>query len=215
MELGRRDGRMGGSNPAVFPWRSTMAQALVQLGERERAASLLEEEVELAKRFGIASAVGVALHGLALVRDGRVIDGLEEATSTLEGSPARLAFARALTDLGAALRRVGRTSEAREKLRGATDVAHRSGAWVLERRAHAELLAAGARPRRPEIVGPEALTPSERRVALMASEGSSNRDIAEALFVTRRTVEIHLTHAYDKLGVESRQGLAAALNAAR
>jgi DNA-binding CsgD family transcriptional regulator len=148
-----------------------MAQALLQLGERERAASLVEEEV------GLAS-----------------------------GS---------LTDLGAALRRVGRTSEARDKLRLAVDLAHRSGAWVLERRAHAELVAAGARPRRREIVGPEALTPSERRVALMASESASNRDIAEALFVTRRTVEIHLTHAYDKLGVESRQGLAVALNVVR
>jgi DNA-binding CsgD family transcriptional regulator len=215
MELGRRDDRMGGSNPAIFPWRSSLAQALLQLGERERAASLVEEEVELAKRFGIASAVGVALHGLALVRDGRGVAGLEEATSVLEGSPARLAFARALTDLGAALRRVGRSSEARDKLRLAMDLAHRSGAWVLERRAHAELVAAGARPRRPEIVGPLALTPSERRVALMASEGTSNRDIAEALFVTRRTVEIHLTHAYDKLGVESRQGLAEALQVVR
>jgi DNA-binding CsgD family transcriptional regulator len=213
-ELGRRDDRMGGSNPAVWPWRSNAAGALLQLGDRARALRLVEEEVELAQRFAVPSAVGIALHRRALIQGGRRGHrGLEEASAILEESPARLAFARSLTDLGAALRRTGRTSEARDKLRRAMDLAHRCGAYVLERRAHAELVAAGARPRRSEILGPAALTPSERRVALMASAGTSNRDIAEALFVTLRTVEIHLTHAYGKLGIDSRRSLAAVLDA--
>jgi DNA-binding NarL/FixJ family response regulator len=59
--------------------------------------------------------------------------------------------------------------------------------------------------------GADALTASERRVARMAAEGMTNREIAQALFVTMRTVEVHLTHAYQKLGISSREKLPAAL----
>jgi DNA-binding CsgD family transcriptional regulator len=72
-------------------------------------------------------------------------------------------------------------------------------------------VAAGARPRRAALEGPDALTPSERRVARLAVEGLSNREIAQTLFVTTRTVELHLTHAYAKLGVRSRGDLPEAL----
>jgi DNA-binding CsgD family transcriptional regulator len=76
---------------------------------------------------------------------------------------------------------------------------------------HAELLAAGARPRRPQFSGPEALTASERRVADLAAEGLGNREIAQTLFVTIKTVENHLARAYQKLGIRSRDALPEAL----
>ena len=76
-----------------------------------------------------------------------------------------------------------------------------------------ELRAAGARPRRPRGRGVGALSPQERGVASMATEGLSNREIAEALFLTRRTVEMHLTGAYRKLGVAGRGELTEALGA--
>jgi DNA-binding CsgD family transcriptional regulator len=81
----------------------------------------------------------------------------------------------------------------------------------LGARAREELLATGARPRRAVRTGADALTPSELRVARMAADGMTNRAIAQALFVTTRTVETHLTHAYEKLGIASRDGLGPAL----
>ncbi len=78
-----------------------------------------------------------------------------------------------------------------------------------------ELRAAGSRPRRPAVRGLDSLSAQERRVATMATEGLSNREIAEALFLTRRTVEMHLTGAYRKLDVAGRAELPAALGAPR
>lgn len=70
---------------------------------------------------------------------------------------------------------------------------------------------AGARPRRVALTGLDALTPSERRVSEMAARGMTNKEIAQALFVTLRTVEMHLSSAYRKLEIHSRRGLAEAL----
>jgi DNA-binding NarL/FixJ family response regulator len=129
----------------------------------------------------------------------------------VEDSPARYERARSLTELGAALRRAGHRRDARGPLRQALDAAHRCGAITLARRARQELLAAGARPRRTALTGLDSLTASQRRVAQLAAEGLANREIAQALFVTLRTVEMHLTHAYQKLGIGSREALPAAL----
>jgi DNA-binding NarL/FixJ family response regulator len=126
---------------------------------------------------------------------------------TLEGSQAELERARALTDLGAALRRAGNRSEAQDTLRLALDLAHRCGALSTAERARAELTAAGARPRRAALTGFDALTASERRVAELACEGLTNREIAQALFVTVKTVEWHLGNTYGKLGIASRREL--------
>jgi DNA-binding CsgD family transcriptional regulator len=130
----------------------------------------------------------------------------------LARSGAALEHSRALVDFGSALRRAGRRTEARVPLREGLELAIRCGAERLAERARDELLATGAHPRRDRLSGPEALTPSERRVARMAAEGRSNPEIAQALFLTRRTVETHLTHAYRKLGIGSREELAAALD---
>jgi DNA-binding CsgD family transcriptional regulator len=129
----------------------------------------------------------------------------------LRDSSARLEQAKALVALGAALRRTGSRAEAREPLREALDLAERCGALALAERAREELRATGARPRRSILRGVDALTASELRTARMAAEGHSNREIAQALFVTIRTVEMHLTHAYQKLEISSRTELPNAL----
>ncbi|MET0686586.1 MAG: helix-turn-helix transcriptional regulator, partial [Solirubrobacteraceae bacterium] len=74
-----------------------------------------------------------------------------------------------------------------------------------------ELYAAGARPRTDALSGAAALTASERRVATLAAGGETNRDIAQTLYVTPKTVEVHLSNAYRKLGIRSRRELATAL----
>jgi DNA-binding CsgD family transcriptional regulator len=122
-------------------------------------------------------------------------------------------LARARTDLGAVLRRLGRRSEACEQLRTGLDLAHRLGGIAVAERARAELTIAGARPRRSARRGRDALTPSELRIVQLAVDGRTNREIAESLFLTLRTVETHLTNAYAKLGITSRRDLATALDA--
>jgi DNA-binding CsgD family transcriptional regulator len=93
------------------------------------------------------------------------------------------------------------------------DLAHRCGATAVVGRAHDELVLAGARPRRPAISGLDALTPSELRIAEMAADGMTNKEIAQSLFVTLRTVEMHLHNAYRKLGISSRRALSVARGA--
>ena len=129
----------------------------------------------------------------------------------LSDSPALLERARSLTELGAALRRANRRKEARELLADGLELGERCSATVLAERARAELVATGARPRRAVRSGEAALTPSERRVAQLAAAGHTNRDIAQALFVTPKTIEVHLSHAYQKLGIRSRSQLPGAL----
>jgi DNA-binding CsgD family transcriptional regulator len=199
-------------NPGRSPWRAGAALALLSLGEREEAIRIALEEVELAKRFQLPRELGIALRSAGLAEGGdRGVELLAEAVKVLEGSPAQLERARALADLGAALRRGGHRSDARAPLRRALELAHRCGATALAERAHAELLATGARPRRAVLSGLEALTASERRVAEMAAEGLTNREIAQALFVTEKTIEWHLGQAYRKLEIGSRTELAGAL----
>ena len=129
----------------------------------------------------------------------------------LEPSQARLEHARALVELGSAMRRANRRSEAREPLRRGLELATACGASPLAERAETELLASGARPRRIALSGVDSLTPSERRVAQMAAEGGTNREIAQALFVTQKTVEVHLSSVYRKLDIASRSQLSKAL----
>jgi DNA-binding NarL/FixJ family response regulator len=125
----------------------------------------------------------------------------------------RLELAHSLTELGAALRRAGTSTAAREPLRRALDIADRCGATPLAARARDEALAAGARPRRPRTTGVHALTPSELRVARLAAQSLSNRDIAQALFITSKTVSDHLSSTYRKLNITSRDQLASAMTA--
>ncbi|HEX2031807.1 MAG TPA: AAA family ATPase [Actinomycetota bacterium] len=194
--------------PAVVPWRSLTAVALATRGAPEEARQLVAEELALARAFGAPRPIGIALRAQGLVERGEEgLALLRESVSALEGSGADLEHARSLTDLGAALRRANRRSEAREPLRRGAEMAFRCGATALFERAQAELKATGARPRRVVLHGVDSLTASERRVAAMASGGMTNREIAQALFVSVKTVEKHLGQAYAKLGVSSRAEL--------
>lgn len=204
--------RLQSPSPTTAPWRSDAALAHLALGEEREARALAGEEVALAQAFGGSRTFGIALRAAGLAEGGRRgIELLRQAVDVLERSAARLEHARAMADLGAALRRAGQRADSREILRAALDLAHRCGAPVLAERARTELIAAGGRPRRPVLTGLDSLTPSERRVAQLAAADLSNREIAQQLFVTTRTVEGHLTHTYQKLAISSREQLAGAL----
>jgi DNA-binding CsgD family transcriptional regulator len=204
---------LGLRNPILCSWRSTLAIALHGRAP-EDADRLVAEELDAAHAVGLPRAQGMALRAAGLVKGGD--DGIEllrGAASTLERSPSRLEHARALTDLGAALRRSGRRAEARAPLASGLDLARACGAQRLAERAEQELRASGARPRSVPRSGLDALTPSELRVCRMASNGMSNPEIAQALFVTRGTVESQLHASYEKLGIHSRRELTSRLPA--
>ena len=213
--LGESLAAHGYSNPAFsYPsWRSMAAQAHFALGHVNEALVLAQEEVAQARAWGAPRTLGRALRVLGSIQERE--EGLEqirESVELLEHSSARLEHGYALADLGGALRRANRRADAREILRRALEIARSCGATLLAERAHEELVAAGARPRRLVFMGVDALTPSERRIAEMAADGLSNRAIAQALFVTPRTIEMHLTNAFRKLEISGRTQLPRALN---
>ena len=209
---GRRADEFGMRNPAVFAWRSQAALALLGLGRNEEARRYAAEELELSRRWGAPRSLGRSLVASGLAEGGP--DGialLREAVAVLKPSQARLEHARALVELGAALRRANQRSESREPLRDGIELATLCGAAPLAERAETELLATGARPRRIGLSGVESLTPSERRVARLAADGSTNREIAQGLFVSPKTVEVHLSSVFRKLDIRSRSQLTKAL----
>lgn len=194
--------------PGFWPWGSKAALALNQLGRHEPAGALVEEELRAARAFGTLRPVGMALHVQALLARGAArISGLEQACEVLEASPARLEHARVCVDLGVALVRGARHAVGTARLEEGLRRASACGATALAARARAELVAAGVTPRRAALEGVAALTISERRVAQLAAEGYTNREIAQALFVTGKTVETHLARAFRKLAVTSRRQL--------
>ena len=204
--------RLGIQNPALSAWRSLMALALLSLGRRDEALASAHEELALSRRWGSPWVLGESLIATALVEgEAEGLALLREAAEVLESSQARLVRARALVELGSALRRANRRAEAREPLARGRELAAACGASPLAARAETELLATGARPRRIALSGVDSLTPSERRVAEMAAGRRTNREIARALFVTPKTVEVHLTSVYRKLDIGSRQELSRAL----
>jgi DNA-binding CsgD family transcriptional regulator len=198
----------GGENPAMLAWRSAAAVSLAELGRHEEARSLAADEVRRAQSFGAPRAIGIALRAQALVGPpAERSEGFAAALEVLASSPARLEYARVLVDLGATLRAAGQRTAAREPLCDGLALSARCGATAVERRARSELAAIGVRPRRTDRSGADSLTPSERRVVELAARGSTNREIAQALFVTEKTVETHLGRAFRKLDVSSRRQL--------
>lgn len=208
-EVGKR---LGQDSPSWLPWRSCAALASLALGDRDRASELATAELALARAFGAPRTLGIALYAAGLISQGPAGEQLlREAITLFDRGGATLDRARAMCDLGAQLRRSGRRADSRDLLREALDIAHRAGAAPLAARAETELRATGARPRRAVLTGADALTASERRIAELAAAGLTNRQIAQALFITARTVEGHLTSIFRKLGIESRDQLPAAL----
>ncbi|MCO5327763.1 MAG: LuxR C-terminal-related transcriptional regulator [Solirubrobacterales bacterium] len=207
--VGERELRFGGLTPSAMAWRTIAARGLAARGESDRARELAAEELVLAENLGTERAVGIARRGVTLVgAEENRIDGLERAIAHLRRSSARLELARTLVELGVAMRHAKRPREAREPLREAAELARACGSVAVQRRALDELGAAGEgghEDATPEGLG--GLTPSELRVARMAVAGLSNRTIAAELDVGERTVEVHLTRTYRKLGVKNRRAL--------
>lgn len=197
--------------PRLTRWRSRLALALPE-EERGEGLALAAEELELARGLDSARAEGAALRALGLVEGGdEGLARLRESVAVLRDADVPLELARSLAELGAALRRANRRSEARAELRDAAELAQRCGAEALEERIMEELRIAGAKPRRRALSGADSLTPGEQRVARAAAGGASNREIAQELFVSLRTVEMHLTNTYRKLGITSRAELVGAI----
>jgi DNA-binding CsgD family transcriptional regulator len=193
-------------------WRAYAAPALASLGDKQRATKLAREQLAAARRVGAPGALGMSLRTAALAIGGdEGLALLREAVSVLERSSARLELAHALAGLGAELSRSGRRAEGRDAQRRAISLASHCGAIALAERAMAALHAGPGRRARIELTGPDALTAAERRVCHQVAEGQTNREVAQALFVTEKTVERHLSSAYQKLGIRSRFQLASAI----
>jgi DNA-binding CsgD family transcriptional regulator len=208
-ELLRRSLRFRRLSPLItYEAPIALVPVRLALGDVDGARELADRTLQAASRAGARRAVGGALRVGGLAHGGAAgLDLLRRAVDTLRASPALLWRAEALVDLGAALRQHGRATEAGTSLREGMDIAHRCGATPMADRAATELRATGARPRRRVSTGIDALTPSERRVAELAVTGMTNKQIAQALFVTLRTVELHLSNTYSKLSITSRRDL--------
>jgi DNA-binding CsgD family transcriptional regulator len=199
---------------AALPLRMAPSEVAVALatGRRDDALERAHAMLAAAERFGAPGSFGIARRLMGQATGGEEgVEHLRAAIAPLERSPLRLELARGLIEFGAALRRLKRRIEAREPLRRGLDLAQRCGAETLAGQAVQELRASGARPRRLVLSGVESLTPSELRVARLVAEGRSNPEVAQALFVTRATVETHLASVFRKLGVTGRDELPAAL----
>jgi DNA-binding CsgD family transcriptional regulator len=208
-EIGRRETRSG---TAYFSWNADAAIVLSALGDRTAARRHAEAGVVRARRWGAPGSVGRALRAQGIAVGGAAgIELLTEASELLRGSTAQLERLHVLVDLGAALRRARKRVQAREPLREALELSRRHGALALARRAHDELVATGEKLAPLTLIGPRSLTPSERRIAELAATGQTNREIAQTLFLSIKTVESHLRGAYRKLDVTSREQLGEAL----
>jgi DNA-binding CsgD family transcriptional regulator len=200
------------AHPIDTPPQVLRAQALTGLGRRAEAVEAATEALRQARAWGAPSPVAQALRVLGVAEGPAGLDRLREAVEVARGTPARLELAKAQVALGSALREAGPAAAARTVLRAGLELAAATGAERLAAGARRELHAAGGRPRTTALSGPAALTSAERRVVAQAIEGGTNREIAAALFVTPKTVELHLGNAYRKLGIAGRRELAAALD---
>jgi DNA-binding CsgD family transcriptional regulator len=212
LEADRRMTAAGCHLSVLVEWVATAVAALARLGRADEAAAVAQRELQTATAFGAPRRKAIALTvcgGLDGGAEG--LAQLREAVELVNDSPARLAKAQALVNLGIGLRRRDEGPAAREPLAAGLDLAYQCGAVALADTARAELVGTGARPRRASLRGPGALTPAELRTAEMAASGMSNREVAQALFVSTKTVETQLSQAYAKLGIGSRAQLAAAL----
>lgn len=203
---------LAGIDPGAATSRAYCALARARIGDHDAAQALAQAALQRAREWDTPSALASALRTAGLVaRKEEQIELLRASVIAGDRSPARYEHAQSLTAYGAALRRAGHRRDARDPLTQALDQATRCGARALARTAREELVATGARPRRDMRTGPDALTPSERRVAQLVADGLTNREAAQALFVTMRTVEGHLTQTYTKLNITSRRELAHAM----
>lgn len=210
LECGRRLEASAVENPAVIPWRALAVRAYLALGMREAASKLAKHDHERARLWGTPRAMGTALLSIGLTAEDEEAGtrALLKATEFLAESKGKLNLAEAVFELGAQLRRRGQSERAIPYLRRAVELSAKCESQPLIRLAGDELRACEPANAEGTVHG---LTKQETRVAGMAAQGLTNRQIAEALFLTRRTVELHLSGAYRKLGITGRADLATAL----
>lgn len=204
---------LGEHNPLIAPWWMPASCVLAELGRPHEALDVVDLGEEMASRWGTAESVGLAMLARGVITEGKAgIDLLGSAVRELAASPARINHVLAVFIRGRALLYADDGKGARKHLRDAVDLAMSCGFLLVARMARELLVAAGGRMRELSGHPTSVLTGSEQRVATMAAEGRTNREIAEVLFVTVRTVESHLSNVYRKLGVGVRAELAAALH---
>ena len=201
--------RVSSLNPADVEWGHEAARMLAAQGRRDEALEVLERVAPVAARYGVPAAIGWLTATRGLVK--RDPDLVRTGADILSRTDHRTARATALVDLGTVLRLEGRPREARDVLRAALEEARKLGAVALAARGEDELRAAGGRSVERVRHGADSLTPGELRICSLATAGHTNRQIAEQLYLTVKTVEMHLRNAYRKLGIASRQELPEAL----
>lgn len=202
----------GFANPCFIPWWAETAWVYAAEKRADEARDVVDHGTELARRWGTPRALGLAALARGMTTRGETgIALLTESVARLSASPARAEHARAEFMLGAALLDAGDSRGAREHLRTSADLAQSCGALALAKAARRRLVAAGGRMREITASPVDLLTGTERKVATLAAAGGGNREIAESLFVTVRTVETHLTSVYRKLGLAQRADLASVL----
>ncbi|MFD5393205.1 LuxR C-terminal-related transcriptional regulator [Streptomyces sp. NPDC127097] len=215
-ECGRRQIAWQRDNPAILPWRSVAALTHRALGRPGQATRLAHQELEQTQGWGTPRALGISLRTVGMITRGRAgLKTLEDSVGLLEEAGATLEQARSLVEYGTLRWEAGHGRVAREVTMRGLVLARQCGATGLADLARERLRAFGARPRRTQAVGVSALTASEHRVAQLAARGLTNREIAETLFITQRTVENHLTSGFRKLGITGRRQLAPLLDRER
>jgi DNA-binding CsgD family transcriptional regulator len=194
---------------------STSSWALVELveaatrsGKPKLAADAFERLSERTQAAGTEWGLGVEARCRALLSNGSVAEELyREAVNRLTRCRVALELARAHLLFGEWLRRERRRVDAREQLRRAQEMFTAMGAMAFADRAARELLATGETARKRNVETPDDLTPHEARIAGMARDGASNQEIADRLFVSRKTIEYHLHKVFLKLGISTREHL--------
>jgi DNA-binding CsgD family transcriptional regulator len=218
LRTGQLDAPTGLRSTAVADWRHTASELAARTGRGDEVRAVAAESLELAQRFGADRALGMALHVDALLRDDDArIDGLLRAAERHERAGARWELARVLGDVAALHASADRIVDARAAASRALELATASGArpFAVRMQALVQRLGGGVRHGGSEPRTRAILTPGELRVAELAASGLTNREIAQALFVTVKAVEWHLSNTYRKLGIGGRRELAGVLDTGR
>ncbi|MEN3534371.1 AAA family ATPase [Microbispora sp. ZYX-F-249] len=209
LEAGRQLLSAGVVNPACGGWRGQAALAYMRLGQRVTARRLAEEELELARAWGVPYGIGRALSTMSTTAEGdRRLDLLTEALTVLDGPEGGVERLRAMVRMGIALQAAGDARRAHDTLSEAYALADGRGAVRLAALAERNLAGAGGRPRVGHPGGPSPLTAGEIRVTDLVLRGMSNLQVATELSISKRTVDTHLARIYRKLGIHTRAELA-------